>query len=76
MTFDELNKKYPESREEMDTERERAFLKDCYDAYETDGFTDKFWTPFDTPDKKYVGQPFKVIGRCEEGTEFDLCSLP
>lgn len=48
MTFDELNKKYPESREEMDTERERAFLKDCYDAYETDGFTDKFWTPFDT----------------------------
>ena len=34
MTFDELNKKYPESREEMDTERERAFLKDCYDAYD------------------------------------------
>ena len=27
-------------------------------------------------DKKYIGKPFKVIGRCEEGKEWDLESLP
>lgn len=27
MTWDELNKKYPEARYKMDNERERAFLK-------------------------------------------------
>ena len=27
-------------------------------------------------DKSYVGKPFKVIGRCEEGKEWDLESLP
>ena len=46
MTWDELNKKYPEARYEMDNERERAFLKDCYSAYETVGFADKFWSPW------------------------------
>ena len=78
MTWDELNKKYPEARYEMDNERERAFLKDCYSAYETVGFADKFWSPFDLKDedKKYIGKPFKVIGRCEEGKEWDLESLP
>lgn len=44
MTWDELNKKYPEARYEMDNERERAFLKDCYSAYKTVGFADKFWS--------------------------------
>lgn len=78
MTWDELKKKYPESREEMSTEREREFLKNLYDAYETVGFADRFWSPFDVCDeeKKYIGQPFKVIGRCEEGKEWDLDSLP
>lgn len=78
MTWDELNKKYPEARYEMDNERERAFLKDCYSAYKTVGFADKFWSPFDLKDedKKYIGKPFKVIGRCEEGKEWDLESLP
>ena len=32
-------------------ERERAFLKDCYSAYETVGFADKFWSPFDLKDE-------------------------
>ena len=33
MTWDELNKKYPEARDEMSTERERQFLKDLYNTY-------------------------------------------
>lgn len=78
MTWDELNEKYPEARDEMSVDRERDFLKDLYDVYETVGFVDKFWTPFDLhdEDKSYVGKPFKVIGRCEEGKEWDLESLP
>ena len=78
MTWDKLNEKYPETRDEMSTDREREFLKDLYDTYEAVGFADEFWSPFDTrdEDKKYIGQPFKVIGRCEEGKEWDLDSLP
>lgn len=78
MTWDELNKKYPEARDEMSVDREREFLKDLYDAYETAGFVNKFWTPFDLydKDKNYVGKPFKIVGRCEEGKEWDLKSLP
>ena len=78
MTWDELNKKYPEARDEMDIEREREFLKDLYDTHETVGFTNKFWTPFDLNDKNksYVGKPFKVIGRCNESDKWDLESLP
>lgn len=62
----------------MSTDRKRDFLKDLYDAYEAVGFVDKFWTPFDLndEDRSYVGKPFKVVGRCEEGKEWDLESLP
>lgn len=37
MTWDELNEKYPETRDEMSIDRKRAFLKDLYDAYESVG---------------------------------------
>lgn len=78
MTWGELNEKYPEARDEMSVDRASDFLKDLYDAYEAVGFVNKFWTPFDLhdEDKSYVGKPFKVIGRCEEGKEWDLESLP
>ena len=63
MTWDELNKKYPEARDEMSADRERDFLKDLYDTYETVGFANKFWTPFDLndEDKSYIGKPFKYL---------------
>ena len=78
MTWTELNKKYPEERHEMTKARERAFVKDLYDTYESDGFADKFWSPFYVSDihRKYVGQPFTVIGRCEEGDAWDSEYLP
>ena len=78
MTWGELNKKYPESRDNMDEDRERAFVKDLYDTYETAGFVGKFWSPFNlsSKDQNYVGKPFKVVGRCEENEKFDLEDLP
>lgn len=78
MTWNELKKKYPESRDEMDEDRERAFINDLYDAYETAGFATKFWSPFTLSSKaqSYVGKPFKVVGRCEESETWDLESLP
>lgn len=77
MTWKELNEKYPETRNDMSVERQRKFLKDLYDAYETVGFANEFWSPFPLKDddKKYIGKSFKVVKRCEE-EDFDLESLP
>lgn len=78
MTWKELNEKYPESRDEMSVEREKEFLKDLYDAYETVGFANEFWSPYDLHDEdiNYIGKPFKVVERCEADNEWDLESLP
>ena len=46
MTWDELNKKYPEARDKMSIDRKRDFLKDLYNAYATVGFVDEFWNTF------------------------------
>lgn len=54
MTWDELNEKYPESRDEMSADRERDFLKDLYDVYETIGFVNKFWTLDAYPEEIYL----------------------
>lgn len=65
MTWDKMKVKYPECRDEMSIEREREFVRDCFDCYEEEGFSGKFWSPGgDFPE--YVGKPFTVIGRIEE----------
>lgn len=46
MTWDELNKKYPEARDKMSIDRKKDFLKDLYNAYATVGFVDEFWNLF------------------------------
>lgn len=46
MTWDELNKKYPEARDKMSIDRKKDFLKDLYNAYATTGFVDEFWNLF------------------------------
>lgn len=75
MTWVEMSIKYPEYREEMSIEREREFVCDCFDAYET---TDKpaasFWTPFDSYKDK-IGQAFQILRRVDE-LDCDLCALP
>ena len=76
--FDEFYKKFPEPREDMTIEREREFVSAYSDVVEKIGFVDKFWSPFDLypQDRFYLGLPFKVIGRCTEGKDWDLESLP
>lgn len=75
MTWAEMKIKYPEYREEMTEKREREFVSDCFDAYETnDALADTFWTPF-TDYKDKIGQTFRVMWRVNE-MDCDLCALP
>ena len=74
MTFSDIQKKYPMPRENMDLETHRAFLNDCFSAYEAEGFSDKFWSPFEEQ-KNHCGKTFTVVERCTE-ENFDLECLP
>lgn len=75
MNWKEIKAKYPEYREDMSMEREREFVRDCFDAYENcEVKADTFWTPFtDYQDK--IGQPFTILRRVDE-LDCDLCALP
>lgn len=61
----QMQAKYPEPREEMDHERERQFVNDCFVLYEQEGFSDKFWSPYGDYKERF-GQPFTVVERCTE----------
>lgn len=74
MDWKEINEKYPNYRDSMTKEQERAFVADCFNAYENEGFSSKFWSPFgDYSDR--TGESFEVVGRCTE-KEADLEALP
>ena len=74
LTWDKMYEKYPEKREEMSEKIERDFVNDCFDLYEQEGFSEKFWTS-DEKYQKYIGQKFKVLNRTPEKRN-DLCTLP
>lgn len=74
MTFEEIYKKYPKNRDKMLKEEEQEFVNACFEAYETEGFAEKFWSPYESM-KYYCGKPFVVIGRCTE-KDYDLECLP
>ena len=74
MTFEEIYKKYPMNREDMDETTERQFVNDCFDAYELEGFAEKFWSPYESL-KDYCGKPFVVVKRCTK-EDYDLECLP
>ena len=74
MTWEKLNEKYPEERDDMSVQREREFVNHCFDLYEKEGFSEKFWTPYEG-EAEHIGKKFKVIGRCPEERN-DLCTLP
>ena len=65
MTWDDMNKKYPEYRNEMTVDRERNFVEDCFTCYEKEGFAKRFWSQGGDY-KEYIGKPFEVIGRVQE----------
>lgn len=75
LTWHELGIKYPEYREEMEVDREREFVNDCFDTYETyEKLANTFWTPFSSYEDK-IGMTFSVIGR-EDELNCDLETLP
>lgn len=74
MTWKEMEKKYPGYREDMDKETEQAFVADCFDCYESEGFAKKFWSPFGHC-PEHEGEPFTVLGRLTEAAN-DLETLP
>ncbi len=62
MTWEQMRKKYPEYRHEMNTERELEFVSDCFECYEAEGFAKRFYSPFGDYGER-IGKPFEVIGR-------------
>jgi len=72
-TWEDMKIKYGESREDLTVEQERNFVDDCFDLYESEGFSETFNTPYE--DKTNEGKKFIVLGRLDE--EYcDLCCLP
>lgn len=63
-TWEDLWKEYPEYRDEMSADRERAFVNECFNLYEAEGFAKVFWSPY--IEGKYNGMKFRVIGRSPE----------
>ena len=74
MTWEEMSIKYPEDRHEMTEDREREFVNNCFELYEKEGFSRKFWS-MGGDYKKYHGSSFEVIGRTTE-KDADLECLP
>lgn len=74
ITWEQIEEKYPEDRSKMPEEMEKAFVKDCFDCYEQEGFAKKFWTSHSDYAER-IGQSFKVIGRCST-EDSDLSVLP
>lgn len=57
-----LYNRYPQKRENMNYETENAFVNECFDLYEKEGFSRVFWDCFKS-NPKYNGKPFKVVDR-------------
>lgn len=73
--WDKLHAKYPIDREEMTEEQHIAYVNECFDLYEKEGFAKKYWSPYgDYPE--YIGMSFEVVGRCSENEDTDLEVLP
>jgi len=71
----DMQEKYPMDRSEMTEEEEIEFVEDCFNLYEKEGFSPKFWTPFsDNADR--IGLPIKIVGRIETDSIHDLSCLP
>lgn len=67
--FNDLHKAYglqhgERTRDSLNYEEEKSFVKDCFDTYEYIGFADTFGTPY-TGEKRYIGMTFSVLGRVD-----------
>ena len=71
-TWFDRNKYFPEFkdetfiRDEMTEEREREWVDFCFEAYESDGFTPTFETPYDDELVEFNGMKYEVLSRVKE----------
>lgn len=72
--WEDMEEKFPEPRHLMSPERELEFVNDCFDLYEKEGFSDKFWSPYGDFQERF-GEPFAVVERCTEAS-CDVSALP
>jgi hypothetical protein len=76
MTEKELDEKWGANLDPSELEYEKLveFKNDCFDMYETSGFSDAFHSPYET-EKHHNGMQFKVLRRATED-ECDLEAMP
>jgi len=75
MTKDFFNLKWGNiKREDMTVEQERLFVDDCFALYESEGFAERFYSPYNE-NKAHNGKKFTVLGRATE-EDCDLETLP
>ena len=60
---------------DMEDDELREYKNDCFLAYETEGFSKKFHSPYDDEGYAHNGKPFKVMRRAKE-SEADLEAMP
>lgn len=75
MTEQEFNDRW--SGVQTDTMTDEEFLRfkqDCFDMYETTGFSSTFHSPYDSA-REHNGKPFRVLRRAN-ASECDLEAMP
>jgi len=76
MTGTEFNRKWAgKVVDDMDEATLLEFKNDCFDLYESEGFSEVFHSPYDDEYYQHNGKPFKVLRRAEVG-EVDLEAMP
>lgn len=76
MNKKEFDEKYKNiSTDLMTDEQFWQFKQDCFEMYETTGFSDFFHSPYDDPGYDHNGKPFEVVRRAKEG-ECDIEAMP
>lgn len=71
-SLEQLRKNLPIMTNELSDEQRAIFLKRCYALYETEGFTDKFFTN-GMDYREYIGSPFSVVCRTAPPSDDEEC---
>ena len=77
MTNKEFNEKWTQDAFDRmrGEDRWEEYIEDCFDMYETEGFTDTFNSPYEQY-RELNGMPFKVLRRGSVEDGWDIETLP
>lgn len=76
MTLEEFDKKWGGvDTDALEEQKFTEFKNDCFDMYETTGFSKTFHSPYDDSTYNHNGKPFKVLRRATVG-EVDIEAMP